>query len=88
MPFMLFLFVCSVALQFYIYLQIRKHNKKIADEVFDGAWFKKENGHTKRVFIFYYNPLRWQGIKQMNVLSALVINFVIFCYILIRVTFV
>ena len=73
MPILLFLCFFSVLLQFYVYLRITKHDKTLSDEVFNGAWFKQEEGHAKRGLLFYYNPLSWNNVKQKDVILALIV---------------
>ncbi|PBQ25255.1 hypothetical protein AYI75_18005 [Shewanella algae] len=79
-PILMFLGFISVFLQYLIFLEVKKRNKSVLEQVFDGAFFKLKKGRLKRVIIFYYNPFSWGVDFDCYLKFLLSVNFIIATY--------
>ena len=72
----------SLILQVFIFFRLKKDKGNAYQEVFDGVFFKGTKEHIKKVMRFYYNPTSWYKVKKIDVIFALILNFLIFIYVL------
>lgn len=77
----------SVLMQFTIFLEVKKFEKPIAEDIFEGVFFKVKRGYVKKVIMFYYNPASWSTVKSSHIRIMLLINFVIVCSFLALLVF-
>lgn len=87
-PIIMILGFTSVLLQFVIFKMIKKHNKEITDEIFEGVFFKMKKGYMKKVMLFYYNPMNWFKIKQGYLKLLLLMNLSIVIYVISFIFFI
>lgn len=67
----------SVALQFVIFFNVKKYEKDILDNVFEGVFYKVKEGYAKKVFLFYYNPNNWGQVKNLHIKRLLLLNCIV-----------
>ncbi len=64
----------SLVLQLVIFFDVRKYEKHIAENIFEGVFFKVKEGYTKKVLLFYYYPKSWLDVNTPRIKAMLLIN--------------
>ena len=87
-PIIMILGFVSVFLQLVIFKGIKKNNKEISEQVFEGVFFKMKKGYMRKVILFYYNPMNWRGVQEGYLRLLLLINFSIVAYVVSFIIFI
>ncbi|QOL25574.1 hypothetical protein LP316_14960 [Thalassotalea sp. LPB0316] len=77
----------SVALQFIIFFMLKKHEPELTKKYYlNGSIYSTLSDQSFKAQVkalwFYYNPINWKAIKPLHIKLTLMLNFIIFVYII------